>query len=89
MAGMVDKSQMTGVEAQLAVLSSQLDSTKQQLNWTTAELGKEKATVESMLRHKEVKLVQRPAFGSAAVWVPWCHASLWPRRSKQVYTWFR
>ncbi|KAL8180534.1 UNVERIFIED_CONTAM: hypothetical protein K2H54_027088 [Gekko kuhli] len=61
MAGMVDKSQVTGLEAQLAALSSQLDSTKQQLNWTTTELDKEKATVESMLRHKESLQVKQRA----------------------------
>ncbi|XP_060105777.1 coiled-coil domain-containing protein 157 isoform X2 [Heteronotia binoei] len=61
MAGMVDKSQVTTLEGQLAVLSCQLDSTKQQLNWTTTELEKEKATVESMLRHKKSLQVKQRA----------------------------
>ncbi|XP_063000340.1 coiled-coil domain-containing protein 157 [Elgaria multicarinata webbii] len=50
---MVDKGEVSKLNDQLEVLASQLESAKQQLNWANTELDKEKATVESMLRHKE------------------------------------
>ncbi|XP_044304828.1 coiled-coil domain-containing protein 157-like [Varanus komodoensis] len=50
---MVDRSEMARLNDQVEVLASQLESAKQQLNWALAERDKEKARVESMLRHKE------------------------------------
>uniref|UniRef100_A0A8D0KJB6 Coiled-coil domain containing 157 n=1 Tax=Salvator merianae TaxID=96440 RepID=A0A8D0KJB6_SALMN len=50
---MVDKEEMIKLEDQVRTLAHQLEVANQHLNWATMELDKEKAKVESVLRHKE------------------------------------
>ncbi|KYO31819.1 coiled-coil domain-containing protein 157 [Alligator mississippiensis] len=50
---MVDKSQMLKLQEQVQLLTSQLESTSQELSEVTIQLDKEKAKVKSMLRHEE------------------------------------
>lgn len=52
---MVDKSQMLKLQEQVQLLTSQLESTSQELSEVTIQLDKEKAKVKSMLRHEEVQ----------------------------------
>ncbi|XP_042300478.1 coiled-coil domain-containing protein 157-like isoform X2 [Sceloporus undulatus] len=50
---MVDKAEVESREKRLEVLAGQLEAVKRQLGLATTELDKEKAKVESVLRHKE------------------------------------
>ncbi|XP_067406310.1 coiled-coil domain-containing protein 157 isoform X3 [Emydura macquarii macquarii] len=50
---MVHKSQMTKLEDQVQLLTSQLENASHELSEATTQLDKEKAKVESMLRHEE------------------------------------
>ncbi|XP_075773119.1 coiled-coil domain-containing protein 157 isoform X2 [Pelodiscus sinensis] len=50
---MVHKHQLTKLEDQVQRLSSQLETASRELSGAATQLGKEKAKVESMLRHKE------------------------------------
>lgn len=52
-AKMVDKGEVAKLEGRVALLSGQLQSAEQQLHRANTELNKEKAKVESILRHKE------------------------------------
>ncbi|KAJ6659036.1 hypothetical protein lerEdw1_019338 [Lerista edwardsae] len=52
-AKMVDKGDAARLEERVALLSGQLQSAEQQLQSASTELNKEKAKVESILRHKE------------------------------------
>ncbi|XP_077691288.1 coiled-coil domain-containing protein 157 isoform X4 [Eretmochelys imbricata] len=50
---MAHKSQMTKLEDQVQLLTSQLENASHELSRATTQLDKEKAKVESMLRHEE------------------------------------
>ncbi|CAM4670682.1 unnamed protein product [Caretta caretta] len=50
---MAHKSQMTKLEDQVQLLTSQLENASHKLSRATTQLDKEKAKVESMLRHEE------------------------------------
>ncbi|XP_077691283.1 coiled-coil domain-containing protein 157 isoform X2 [Eretmochelys imbricata] len=52
---MAHKSQMTKLEDQVQLLTSQLENASHELSRATTQLDKEKAKVESMLRHEEAK----------------------------------
>ncbi|TFJ95481.1 argininosuccinate lyase [Platysternon megacephalum] len=54
------KSQMTKLEDQVQLLTSQLENASHGLSGATTQLDKEKAKVESMLRHEEVRPWQEP-----------------------------
>lgn len=59
--------QVQQLEEQVQLLAGRLDGAGQQIRWASTELDKEKARVDSMVRHQEVR-----ASGSAA------HLSLFP-----------
>lgn len=57
--------QVRQLEEQVQLLAGRLDGASQQIRWASTELDKEKARVDSMVRHQEV----RPG-ASPAPWVP-------------------
>lgn len=54
--------QVQQLEEQVQLLAGRLDGAGQQIRWASTELDKEKARVDSMVRHQEVR-----ASGSAAL----------------------
>lgn len=46
---------MRQLEGQVRLLTGQLDGASQQIRWASTELDKEKARVDSMVRHQEVR----------------------------------
>lgn len=55
-AGRVEaKKQVQQLEEQVQLLSERLDGASQQILWANTELDKEKARVDSMVRHQEVR----------------------------------
>lgn len=57
--------QVQQLEEQVQLLAGRLDGASQQIRWASTELDKEKARVDSMVRHQEVRLGVLPA-----PWVP-------------------
>lgn len=55
---------MRQLEEQVQLLAGRLDGASQQIRWAGTELDKEKARVDSMVRHQEV----RPAPWGPALW---------------------
>lgn len=49
------KRQVQQLEEQVQLLSERLDGASQQILWANTELDKEKARVDSMVRHQEVR----------------------------------
>lgn len=47
--------QVRQLEGQVRLLTGQLDGASQQIRWASTELDKEKARVDSMVRHQEVR----------------------------------
>lgn len=68
-AKMVDKSEVAKLEEQVELLSGQLRSAEQQLHQANTELNKEKAKVESILRHKEVCGARTRARAFSCLWL--------------------
>lgn len=48
--------QVQQLEEQVQLLAGRLDGASQQIRWASTELDKEKARVDSMVRHQEVRL---------------------------------
>lgn len=46
---------MQQLEEQVRLLAGRLDGASQQIHWASTELDKEKARVDSMVRHQEVR----------------------------------
>ncbi|XP_027718929.1 coiled-coil domain-containing protein 157-like [Vombatus ursinus] len=53
MSNMVKKSEVKQLEARVQLLTGRLENASQQFSWASTELDKEKAKVESMIRHQE------------------------------------
>lgn len=47
--------QVQQLEEQVQLLAGRLDGAGQQIRWASTELDKEKARVDSMVRHQEVR----------------------------------
>lgn len=59
---------MQQLEEQVQLLAGRLDGASQQIRWASTELDKEKARVDSMVRHQEVRpMVQALSFRLAAL----------------------
>lgn len=56
--------QVRQLEQQVELLAGRLDGASQQIRWASTELDKEKARVDSMVRHQEVRLGPPPRLGS-------------------------
>lgn len=52
---------MQQLEEQVQLLAGRLDGASQQIRWASTELDKEKARVDSMVRHQEVSPGALPA----------------------------
>lgn len=50
---------MQQLEEQVQLLAGRLDGASQQIRWASTELDKEKARVDSMVRHQEVRPMVR------------------------------
>lgn len=48
--------QVQQLEDQVQLLAGRLDGASQQIRWASTELDKEKARVDSMVRHQEVRI---------------------------------
>lgn len=48
---------MQQLEDQVQLLAGRLDGASQQIRWASTELDKEKARVDSMVRHQEVRIL--------------------------------
>lgn len=55
----VAERQVQQLEEQVQLLAGRLDSAGQQIRWASTELDKEKARVDSMVRHQEVRPATR------------------------------
>nr|XP_020852281.1 coiled-coil domain-containing protein 157 isoform X3 [Phascolarctos cinereus] len=53
MSNMVKKSEVKQLEARVQLLTGRLENASQQFSWASTELDKEKAKVDSMIRHQE------------------------------------
>ncbi|XP_051829069.1 coiled-coil domain-containing protein 157-like [Antechinus flavipes] len=53
MSHMVKKSEVAQLEARVQLLTGRLENASQQFGWASTELDKEKAKVDSMIRHQE------------------------------------
>lgn len=63
---MVAEAQVRQLEEQVQLLVGRLDGASQQICWASTELDKEKARVDSMARHQEVRAGAVPVFRAPA-----------------------